>query len=260
MRTVVSDIFSRPGRAAGIVSSPTHRAALKWRAGEANVQRSVLRADDHSREGPDAPVTQIDSSGRRLVRALVATTLLSLSGPAALRGQDPAVFYIGGAALAAVVPGFLFDLPQPDAERPFIKTSLGRFDAVDQENMALDFIIEFQPGVTWHRIKPLLGVAGNDDATFYAWIAAAHDFHIADHIVVNVNSGPAVYLAGERGKALGSRGALRSGVEVGYRFGDGARVTGSFHHMSHGKLLNHDQNPGTEVIALNVSWPLQSGR
>lgn len=202
-------------------------------------------------------MTQIDLSHRRRVYALVATWLLALSSPTPARGQDPAVFYIGGAALAAVVPGFLFDLPQPDAERPFIKTSLGRFDAVDQENMAVDFVIEFQPGVTWHRIKPLLGLAGNSDRTLYAWVAAAHDFHVADHLVVNVNTGPAVYMPGQGGKRLGSHGALRSGFEVGYRSGHGARITGSFHHMSHGKLLNHDLNPGTEVIALNLSWPLR---
>lgn len=202
-------------------------------------------------------MTQIDAPRRRPVYALVAAWLISLSSPSPASGQDPAVFYIGGAALAAVVPGFLFDLPQPDAERPFIKASLGRFDAVDQENMALDLLIEFQPGVTWHRIKPLLGFAGNSDGTFYGWVAAAHDFHVADHLVVNVNAGPTVYMPGEGGKALGSHGALRSGFEVGYRFGHGARITGSFHHMSHGKLLNHDLNPGTEVIALNLSWPLR---
>lgn len=200
-------------------------------------------------------MTRNHSAAHRLVYAVLTATLLTL--PARATAQDPAVFYIGGAALAAVVPGFLFDVPQPDAERSFVKASLGRFDAVDQENMALDVLLEFQPGVTWHRIKPLLGFAANSDGTVYGWVSAAYDFHPTEHVVVNVNTGPAVYVAGERGKALGSRGALRSGVEIGYRFAEGARLTGSFHHMSHGKLLNRDENPGTEVIAVNVSWPLR---
>lgn len=191
---------------------------------------------------------------RPLTALLVAGVIGSL--PAEARAQDPAVFYIGGAALVAVVPGFLFDTDQPDAEMAVLKTSLGRFDAIDQENMAVDFLIEYQPGVTWHRIKPLFGIAGNSDGTVYGWTSIAHDFHLVDRIVVNVNTGPAYYLAGERGKKLGSWGALRSGFEVGYRFNDGARITGSFHHMSHGKLMNADENPGTEVIALNLSWPL----
>ncbi|MBT8487882.1 MAG: acyloxyacyl hydrolase [Gemmatimonadetes bacterium] len=196
---------------------------------------------------------------RRFVQALalMAAVLLGWMGaPSGATAQDPAVFYIGGAALAAVVPGFLFDTPQPDAGQAYLKTSLGRFDAVDQENMALDFLVEYQPGLTWHRIKPLFGVAGNSDGTIYGWVSIAHDFHLAERLVVNVNTGPAMYIAGEEGKELGSSGALRSGFEIGYRFYAGARVTGSFHHMSHGKLLNHDLNPGTEVIALNVSWPI----
>lgn len=176
--------------------------------------------------------------------------------PSEARAQDPAVLYIGGAAMVAVVPGFLFDTPQPDAALSFLKTSVGRFDAVDQENMALDFLVEYQPGVTWHRIRPTVGAAGNSDSSLYAWASLAHDFHVAGGLVVNVNSGPAFYLAGDRGKSLGSHGALRSGFEVGYRFPTGARLAGSFHHMSHGKLLG-DSNPGTEVIAVNVSWPLR---
>ena len=185
---------------------------------------------------------------------LLASVALALPGEA--RAQDPAVFYIGGAALVAVVPGFVLDTAQPDAQRAFLKTSVGRFDAVDQENMALDFLVEYQPGVTWHRIRPLVGVAGNSDGTVYGWASLGHDFHPTPGVVVNVNTGPAFYVAGDRGKSLGSHGALRSGFEVGYRRGDGARLTASFHHMSHGKLLNADSNPGTEVIALNLSWPL----
>ncbi|MDX1645865.1 MAG: acyloxyacyl hydrolase [Longimicrobiales bacterium] len=196
---------------------------------------------------------------RSLRHSMIGITVVAVAlAGTPMRGvaQDPAVFYIGGAALVAVVPGFLFDTPQPDAQRTYIKTSLGRFDAVDQENMALDLLVEYRPGLTWHRIRPLVGVAGNTDGTLYAWASAAHDFHLAGRLVVNVNSGPAFYLAGDRGKDLGSRGALRSGFEIGYRTSAGARVTASFHHMSHGKLLNPDWNPGTEVIALNASWPI----
>lgn len=172
------------------------------------------------------------------------------------RAQDPAVFYIGATALAAVVPGFIFDLAQPDAHTSFIKASGGLFDAIDDENEAFDFLVEYQPGVTWHRIKPLFGIAGNSDGTVYGWISAAHDVHIAQRFVVNVNTGPAFYLVGPTAKNLGSSGVLRSGFEVGYRFGSEARLTASFHHMSHGKLLNHDLNPGAEVVAINLTLPI----
>jgi hypothetical protein len=185
-----------------------------------------------------------------------AFVLLLATSPSRAEAQDPAVYYIWGAALVAVLPGFVWDLPQPDAERAFFKASGGSFDEVDDENKAWDFLLEFQPGRTWNRIKPMIGIAGNSDGTLYGWVAAAHDFHLSDRIVVNVNTGPALYLSGVSGKELGSPGVLRSGFEVGYRFAESARVTASMHHMSHGKVMNRHSNPGTEVIALNLSWPM----
>lgn len=179
-----------------------------------------------------------------------------LATPTTARAQDPAVWYIAGAALTTVLPGFVFDLPQPDADRSYAKMSAGYFDAVDDENTAFDFSIEYQPGWTWFRIKPLIGFSGNTDGSFYGWLSASHDFHITKRFVVNFNIGPAFYISGKDAKNLGSAGVLRSGFEVGYRFDDGMRITGSFHHMSHGKLLNDTTNPGTEMIGLNLSVPL----
>ena len=180
----------------------------------------------------------------------------NIFGASETRAQDPAVYYIAGAALTTVLPGFIFDLPQPDSERAFTKLSASQFDAVDDENKAYDFSLEFQPGWTWLRTKPLIGVAGNTDGSFYGWIAASHDFHITRRLIINFNIGPAFYIGGERAKNLGSAGVLRSGFEVGYRFNNAIRITGSFHHMSHGKLLNSDINPGTEMIGVNLSIPI----
>lgn len=193
---------------------------------------------------------------RTLLRVLLLTTLGSVCSHGTARAQDPAVFYIGGAALASVVPSFLFDLPQPDADRSFLKTSGGVFDAVDDENVAFDLLVEYQPAIAWHRIRPLFGIAGNSDGTVYGWVAAGHDVRLGEWVVVTVNTGPALYLSGDTAKDLGSPGVLRSGVELGLRVHGDARITASFHHMSHGKVLNRDMNPGTEVVALNVSWAL----
>ena len=82
-----------------------------------------------------------------------------------------------------------------------------------------------------------------------------YDLHIGEHVVVNVNLAPTFYNAG-KGKDLGSFAVLRSGVEMGYRFSNGARLMASFHHMSHGGLLNHARNPGTETAALTVHIPV----
>jgi hypothetical protein len=155
-----------------------------------------------------------------------------------------------------VLPGFIFKMPQPDLDRSYVKLNAGWFDAVDDENEAIDFGFEYVPGISLWRAKPVIGIAGNTDGSFYGWLAISHDFHLGKHFVINVNTGPAFYIGGENAKNLGSAAVLRSGFEVGYRFDGGTRLTASFHHMSHGKLLNDDVNPGTEILAINLSWPL----
>jgi hypothetical protein len=179
-----------------------------------------------------------------------------LGSPPPASAQDPAVYYISGAALLAMLPAYLLDTPQPDADRSSFKVTVGDFDAVDDENRAIDLWLEHQPGKTWHRIKPLFGLAVNTDGSFYGWVAGAHDFHIAERFVVKVSAGPAFYVVGEEAKSLGSPAVLRSGFEVGYRFSNAGTVTTSFHHMSHGYLLNRHANPGTETIAINFNWSL----
>ena len=193
---------------------------------------------------------------KKISFSFALVVLLNVTGTAESRAQDPAVYYIAGAALTTVLPGFIFDLPQPDSKQAFTKLSASQFDAVDDENKAYDFSLEFQPGWTWARIKPLVGVTGNTDGSFYGWLAASHDFHITRHFVINFNIGPAFYIGGDKAKNLGSAGVLRSGFEIGYRFDNAMRITGSFHHMSHGKLLNPDTNPGTEMIGVNLNVPI----
>ena len=174
-----------------------------------------------------------------------------------VEAQDPAVLYIGGFALASVIPSVLMDWPELDSDRSMFKTGFARFDAVDRENQAWDLTFEYQPGMAWHRIKPLLGLSRNSDGSTYTWLAGALDVHVGEYLVANVNSGPAFYFPGDAGKRLGSFGVLRSGFEIGLRIADTARTTVSFHHMSHGKLMNRTSNPGTETVGVSFWWTVR---
>ena len=194
------------------------------------------------------------SWSQRVLLATLITTIGTSGIPTRVEAQDPAVLYISGFALASVVPSVLMDWPDLDAQRSMFKAGFARFDAVDRENEAWDVTFEFQPGVAWHRIKPLVGMSRNSDGATYTWLAGALDLHAGEHLIANINSGPAFYFPGESGKALGSFGVLRSGFEVGLRIADVARTTVSFHHMSHGKLMNRTSNPGTETIGMSFWW------
>ena len=189
------------------------------------------------------------------VLAVILFVTIALAGARSdVAGQDPAVLYIGGFALASVVPSLLLDWPGLDTQRSMLKAGFARFDALDRENQAWDLTFEFQPGLAWHRIKPLVGMSRNSDGATYTWFAGALDLHVGEHLIANINSGPAFYFPGDSGKVLGSFGVLRSGFEVGVRIADVARTTLSFHHMSHGKLMNPNWNPGTETIGMSFWW------
>ena len=189
---------------------------------------------------------------------MIATLVAIVLGgaPSRAAAQDPAVLYIGGFALATFVPSVLLDWPGLDTHRTMLKAGFARFDAMDRENEAWDLTVEFQPGLTWHRIKPLVGVSHNSDGATYAWLSAALGLHAGEHLIANINSGPAFYVPGFSGKELGSFGVLRSGFEVGVRIADVARTTVSFHHMSHGKLMNPAWNPGTETVGVSFWWDI----
>jgi len=198
--------------------------------------------------------TRSAGSGRHLLKVAVLVVIGFAGARSHAVAQDPAVLYIGGFALASVVPSLLLDWPELDARRSMFKAGFARFDAVDRENQAWDLTFEFQPGLAWHRIKPLVGMSRNSDGATYTWLAGALDLHVGEHLIANINSGPALYFPGASGKVLGSFGVLRSGFEVGVRIADVARTTLSFHHMSHGKLMNRNWNPGTETIGMSFWW------
>lgn len=193
-------------------------------------------------------------SGVRVLAVILFVTIALAGARSDVAGQDPAVLYIGGFALASVVPSLLLEWPGLDTQRSMFKAGFARFDALDRENQAWDLTFEFQPGLAWHRIKPLVGMSRNSDGATYTWFAGALDLHVGEHLIANINSGPAFYFPGDSGKVLGSFGVLRSGFEVGVRIADVARTTLSFHHMSHGKLMNPNWNPGTETIGMSFWW------
>ena len=97
---------------------------------------------------------------------------------------------------------------------------------------------------------------GTTDKSVAGYFGLQHDLNITDNLVLSVNTGPAFYASGD-GKDLGSWALLRSGLEISYRFDNAWRLSGTFHHMSHGKLFS-DKNPGEEDAAITLSIPFDT--
>ena len=148
------------------------------------------------------------------------------------------------------------DTPQPDKDRGFVVVGGGYFDVVQRENGAGEFIGEIRAPFSLWKFKPIVGVFGTTDKAVGGYIGIHHDLNITDNLVLGANIAPAFYAAGD-GKHLGSWAVLRSGLEISYRFDNAMRISGTFHHMSHGKVFD-DKNPGVEDAAITVSIPFDS--
>ncbi|MBT5414562.1 MAG: acyloxyacyl hydrolase [Rhodospirillaceae bacterium] len=191
---------------------------------------------------------------RRSILA-VAVILCGWLGAQSTSRAEPAVNGI----IAGSVPILIWSLfaDPPEHRNPDLVTlGGGFFDAVDDEDQAALFKMEYRSDFFLWRFKPFVGVDGTSDGGAYAYAGLRVDAYFGRRLVISPNVAPAVYYAGD-GKNLGSAGVLRSGIDVSYRFDNESQLGVGFHHMSHGKVFS-DLNPGTETVTVTYSVPMES--
>lgn len=190
--------------------------------------------------------------GRMLAIALIAVSSLVSASIRPARA-DPSVFAISAVGLAAL--GWTILGPKPVHEDPDMVTfGAGLFDAIDDEDQAVDLRVEYRPDYGIYWFKPLLGVAGTTDGSIYGYAGLRTDAYFGSRLLVSPSVSLTAYHKGG-GKDLGSAGVLRAGIDLSYRFNDGSRLGVAFHHMSHGQVFG-SVNPGTEVLSITCSVPL----
>jgi hypothetical protein len=213
---------------------------------------AVVHEMDLVRDG----VGRITRAVLRLINRATATSILFsflAVGPATADPSSP--IFIGAGAAVAFIAGEVLQKSQPDRNRAYATLGGGYFDVYRREDTAGYFRLEYKPPWQVWRFKPMVGMFTTSDGAVAAYLGMGYDLHIGEHSVINVNIAPAFYYSG-RGKYLGSYAVLRSGFELGYRFGDGTRLMASFHHMSHGKVFSH-VNSGTDTAAVSVHIPVE---
>lgn len=162
---------------------------------------------------------------------------------------------IGIAAAAASLFGLSLFLDGPKGdEQHYVSLEAGRFDVVAQKNEANEAGIEFRPGWTLWKFRPLMGIHATTDESFYAFLGGRFDVYFGRRFVVSPSFSFVGYHKGD-GKDLGAPGVARSGLDFQYRFDNDMRLGVGFFHMSQGKVLN-DYNPGTETVQATFSVPL----
>ena len=183
--------------------------------------------------------------------SLVVAVAMAIAGTA--RADKAATgIMLGGAAFLAY--SLAMDPPQ-DKEPDVLTVGTGVFDAVDGEDTAGLFRIEYRPALFGMRTGPLFGMAGTTDGGILGYGGVRHDVLVAGRLLVSLNLSLAAYPVEGSGKDLGSAVQFRSGFDVHYKLDDGSRIGVSFHHISHAEAFD-DFNPGTETLALTYTIPI----
>jgi hypothetical protein len=141
--------------------------------------------------------------------------------------------------------------PRPD-DPALVTLGVGYFDFNDNEEAA-EFRLEWRGRPLWWKLKPLVGVMGTSDAAIYGYGGIALDFYLGRRLFIAPSFAAGLYSDGD-GKDLGAVIEFRSGVEVGWRFDNGARLSALVYHISNAGI--DDNNPGTEVFSIGYSLPL----
>jgi len=144
--------------------------------------------------------------------------------------------------------------PEPaQSEEPALLTlGIGYYDINDNEDAA-EFRLEWRGKPLWWKLRPLAGIMGTSDAAVYGYGGIAFDFYLGRRFLIAPSFAAGLYSNGD-GKDLGSAIEFRSGLELGWRFDSGARLSAIFYHLSNASI--DDINPGTEVLSIGYSLPL----
>ncbi len=138
----------------------------------------------------------------------------------------------------------------------FLTLAAGYYDINDDMDAA-EFRAEFRARNKFWIFKPFGGLMATSDAAFYGYAGFLVDLYFGRRVVLTPSLAAGLYEDGD-GKDLGHIVEFRSSIELAYRFDNRARLGLSFYHLSNAGL--DDRNPGTEVLSLNYSIPLNGGK
>jgi hypothetical protein len=166
---------------------------------------------------------------------------------------DPVVQGLAAATGVVVLAEILWPSANPD-QRDFVAFEAGRFDAIKKEQPAPEFELQYNFGspLLW-KIEPIVGVGATTDKSFWGYGGIRLDSYWDSRLIIAPSFAVAGYSRGS-GKNLGTPAVLgRFGIDVEYAVDRDIRIGVGLHHMSNGKVLGQEVNPGTELLGAIVS-------
>jgi hypothetical protein len=140
------------------------------------------------------------------------------------------------------------------SDGPRVVFTAGRMNMANPDEGPWSFGIEYRstPRGPW-KLIPTLGLTLADDGAGFAYGTLQHDFHLGERWFVTPIFGAGVFWNG-RNLDLGYPLEFKSALELSYRVDNGYRIGLLFYHLSNASLS--EDNPGTEVVELSMSVPI----
>jgi len=139
------------------------------------------------------------------------------------------------------------------AGAPRFQFGIGYFDVTDDWD-AVEFRAEWHGREVYKKLRPLGGLMATSNWAHYGYAGLVADFDLGNRFAFSPSFAPGIYVRGGSAKKLGHWIEFRSMAELSYKLDGGARYGLAIYHLSNASL--DDFNPGTEVISLSYTLPL----
>jgi len=157
--------------------------------------------------------------------------------------------------IASVLGGVLLLSPAvARAGQPAVLSlAAGVFDALQQDDSATEFGLQWRGGGRIWKLAPMLGAMATTEGGLLGYLGFSVDLPLGRHFALRASFAPAAYEKGN-GKELYSVLQFRSGIEASLWFGRHLRVGVELYHVSNGGMT--DLNPGESSVVLTLAVPL----
>jgi lipid A 3-O-deacylase len=155
----------------------------------------------------------------------------------------------------AIVPNNARAADSMPDDPDFISFGAGYFDFNRQKDEGASVRLEYRSDYKLWVFKPFAAIDYATTGHGFVGAGVLMDIYFGNRFVVTPSFAPHFYWGGDRKLDLDYPLEFRSQIEAAYRFDDRSRLGLALSHYSNAGL--GDTNPGTEVLTLYYSVPLQ---
>lgn len=116
-----------------------------------------------------------------------------------------------------------------------------------------DFFLQYKSHLSWYRFRPIVSISVTTKKQVYIAGGISLDFYPGKFFFIAPTFTPGYYYRGD-GKDLGFPLEFRSGIELGIRFKNLARLGAHVSHTSNASISR--KNPGLETLLFFFAYPL----